>query len=111
MVANIANTIVGLWLTYVAIFSAPADATVRWGLLVAAAVIVLLAAIARSTDYARWQSSTNIVLGVVLFILAAVHLAIGLSGLLLFWVELWIGLAVGIFALWAALYHPEHAAT
>jgi hypothetical protein len=29
----------------------------------------------------------------------------------MFWVELWIGLAVATFALWAVLHHPERRRT
>lgn len=107
MIANLVNVVIGLWLSYVAIFFGPAGLVGRWSLFAAALAIVALAIIARRRDYSRWQSSTNIVLGVLLLVLASTNLTVALPALVLFWIELWIGLAVAVIALWAALYRPE----
>ncbi len=111
MIANIINVLIGLWLTYVAIFAQPSGEAPRWALLAAALAIVLLAIVARRSDFSGWQSATNIVLGALLIIVAGVNWATGLPLLLMFWVELWIGLAVATFALWAVLHHPERQRT
>jgi len=111
MIANIVNTLIGLWLTYVAIFAQPSGGAPRWALSAAALAIVLLAIAARRSDFSGWQSATNIVLGAVLIIVAAVNWVAALPPLLMFWVELWIGLAVATFALWAVLHHPERQRT
>src|SRR5579875_3619296 len=103
MIANLVNVLAGLWLSYIAIFSGPGGMAGRWSLI----AVIVLAIIARRGDFSRWQSSTNVVLGAILLALAVANLAWVVPALVLFWVELWIGLAVAIFALWAVLYRPE----
>ena len=90
MIANIVNTLIGLWLTYVAIFAQPSGGAPRWALSAAGLAIVLLAIAARRSDFSGWQSATNIVLGAVLIIVAAVNWVAALPPLLMFWVELYV---------------------
>ncbi len=107
MIANALNVVIGLWLSYVAIFETGSAAPAHWVLAVAAFVIFLLALIARNSDYAGWQSATNMVLSILLLIAALVDWTISIPPLVLFWIELCIGLTVASLALWASLYHPE----
>lgn len=107
MIANILNVLLGLVLSYVAIFGMPAKAPATWILAPFGIAILALALIARRSDFSGWQSATNSVLGIVLFILALVERVVNVSALVTFWVELWVGLTVASLALWATLYHPK----
>jgi hypothetical protein len=110
MIANLINTILGLWLVYVAIFAIPAGTAASWQLVIAGAAAAVLALIARRSDFSGWQSATNFVLGVLLAVLALADLVVPINSLLVFWLVLWIGLTVSSLALWAVLYHPERQA-
>ena len=110
MIANILTTLVGLWLVYRAIFSAPPGEMNVIELAVAGVVVVMLAAWARRSDYAHWQSGTNIVLGAVLFVLAVLRWTIAVAPLVSFWFILLGGIAIGIVAMWSMLYRPNTAA-
>jgi uncharacterized membrane protein len=110
MIANIVNVLIGLWVTYVAVFGIPASAPVPWILAPVGIGIAVLALIARRSDFSGWQSSTNIVLGLVLCIATLIDRMSSISTLVTFWTELWVGLTVASLALWAALYHPAEDA-
>lgn len=110
MIANILNTILGLWLSYVAIFTAGAGKGTSWAVVFGAVAIVALALVARLSDFSRWQSNTNAVLGTLLLILTLIGWAMSFPPLVSFWIELWVGLTVASLALWAALYHPKQEA-
>ena len=71
--------------------------------------IVVLALIARRSDFSGWQSATNTVLGVVLLVVTLINWGVPVSPLVTFWINLWVGLTVASLALWAALYHPKEA--
>jgi hypothetical protein len=45
------------------------------------------------------------VLGAVLLILGAMHVATELHPLLVFWSVFWVGTIVSVFSLWSALYN------
>ena len=107
MIGNLLNILVGLWLAYSAIFANPAGAMNNVAL--AAAAVIVFAVWARQTDRMRWQSETNIVLGVVLLLVAATRWAIGVAPLVSFWIILLVGIAVAIAAMWSMLYRPETA--
>lgn len=96
---------------YVAIFGMPASAPVSWILAPVGIAVVVLALIARRSDFSGWQSATNIVLGIVLVIDTLVDLVVPMSALAVFWIELWVGLTVASLSLWAALYHPIEGAS
>ncbi len=106
MIANLLNCLIGLWVVYIAIFGMPASAAAPWLLAPVGIAIVVLALIARRSDFSGWQSTTNIVLGIVLAFDTLIDLALPISALAVFWIELWVGLTVASLALWAALYHP-----
>jgi hypothetical protein len=110
MIANIINVLIGLALSYIAIFGMPPGAPVTWILAPVAIAIIVLALIARRRDFSGWQSATNCALGIILFVLALVERAVVISPLVTFWVELWVGLTVASLALWATLYHPTNGA-
>ena len=106
MIANLLNTLLGLWLVYVAVLD-PAWAASSWKLALAGVVVIALAFWARASDYRTWQSTVDAVLGVSLLVLAALH-ATGMAPvLLMFWGTFWPGVLVAVFALWAALYRPR----
>ncbi len=109
MIANLLNFLLGLYVTYVAIFGLPAS-TPSWILAPLGIVIVVLALIARRSDFSGWQSATNSVLGIALVIDTLIDQVIPMSALAVFWIELWVGLTVASLALWAALYHPAEGA-
>lgn len=109
MIANIINTLVGLFLVYLVVLRHQWVEHQYFPLLVFAAVIFALALWARRTDPARWFSNVNIVLAVLLAILALLPLPTLPN--LTFWGGFWVGILVPVVALWAALYRSEsHAA-
>ncbi len=110
MIANLLNFLIGLGVTYVAIFGMPVSAPVPWLLAPGGIAIAALALVARRSDFSGWQSATNIVLGILLFIVALFERVVAMSPLVTFWIELWVGLTVASLALWAALYHPKGGA-
>ncbi len=61
MIPNLLNTLLGLWLAYVAIFPASIGDQ-RYGWLLAAAVLTaVLEFWARRSDYSTWQSTATII--------------------------------------------------
>jgi hypothetical protein len=110
MIANGLLTLIGLYLAYLSIFGLVPASGMRWQEVVLGAVIVALARLARLGDVSGWQSATNTVAGAVLIAAVAANWLLSFSPLMLFWIDLWIGLVVACLALWAALYHPERTA-
>jgi hypothetical protein len=110
MLANLLAAAIGLWLSSAAIFEAGAGRHQGWPIAAAAAAIAALALAVRRSEQGSWQSSTNAVLGAVLLVLALFNLGIAVAPLVMFWAELWIGLAVASLALWAVLHHPSGGA-
>ena len=110
MIANVLNFLIGLGVSYVSIFGTPASAPVPWILAPVGIAIVVLALIARRSDFSGWQSATNTVLGIVLLVITLINWGVPLSPLVTFWINLWVGLTVASLALWAALYHPKEGA-
>ncbi len=127
MIPNLLNTLIGLWLAYVAIFpgteavgkkltmpgaGAPTAGLVAAHsphfaeLLVAAVATVVLALWARRSDVSHWQSNSTIVAAVVLAIVVILDRLWTLSSVLMFWVVLWVGLVSATLSLWAALDRP-----
>lgn len=108
MIPNVLNTCVGLFLSYLVIIRPLWIERQFFPLLIFAAVMFLLALWARRTDPARWFSTVNMVLAVLLGILALLPLP--LLPNLTFWGGFWVGILVPVVALWAALYKPESPA-
>ncbi len=106
MIANLLNTLLGLWLVYAAVLH-PAWTTDAWKLPIAAILVIVLAFWARASDYRKWQSSVNMVLGLVLAVLAGLHWGGLVSPLVMFWGVFWPGILVAVLALWAALYRGQ----
>jgi len=105
MIANLLNTLTGLWLAYAAIFPAPGTGRERL-ILGAAGATIVLALWARRTDASPWQSTTSIAVGAFLALLMILHQIIAIPEVLLFWCVLWAGLVPAVLSLWAALYRP-----
>jgi hypothetical protein len=104
MIANLVNVVLGLAVVYCAVLE-PALMAHHPGLLLGAAVIVLLAAwLARRTDHHPWQNTVNIVLAVLLAVQALLHFAE--FPLAVFWIQFLAGSLIAILALWAVLYRP-----
>jgi hypothetical protein len=107
MIGNLLNILLGLWLAYSAIFANPAGDMNIAALAVGGAAVVAFAAWARRTDPMRWSSGTNLVLGAVLLLVAAVRWAVGAPPLLSFWIILLAGITIATVAMWSMLYRPN----
>jgi hypothetical protein len=106
MIPNLLNTLLGLWLAYVAIFPLSIGGQpYRW-LLAAAVLTAVLAIWARRSDHSIWQSTATIIAALALALLVAVGWLWVSSPELTFWGVLWTGLISATFSLWAALYRP-----
>jgi hypothetical protein len=108
MIANVANTVLGLVLVYFAVLQPAAvegGGNALW-LALAGIVVVALAFLARRSDPGKWYSATNLVAGAWLIVLAALHAFSLAAPLLSFWGVFWSGCIVAVVALWAALYKP-----
>ena len=111
MIPNLLNTLLGLWLTYAAIFPVTVGAHYHRWLFGAAIVTIALALWARRGDYAPWQSTMTIIAAVTLAVILAADRFLISSAVLLFWGVLWVGLVSATVSLWAAIYRPDVAAT
>lgn len=109
MIANLLNTLLGLWLVYVTVLDPAWAGASPWKLPLVGAVVLVLALWARASDFRKWQSSVNLVLGALLLVLAALHWRGDAPPLLMFWGVFWPGILVAVLALWAALYRPRVA--
>ena len=109
MIADLLNMLVGLWLAHSAIFP-NALGLGDPALLAGAALTIGLALWARQSDTSTWQSTTAVVAGMSLAILALAHQIIHVSSVLMFWGVLSVGLISAIVSLWAALYRPDQLA-
>ena len=110
MIPNLLNTLLGLWLTYAAIFPVTVGAHYHRWLFGAAIVTTALALWARRGDYATWQSTMTIIAAVALAVILAADRFLISSPVLLFWGVLWVGLVSATVSLWAAIYRPDIAA-
>ena len=109
MIANLLNTLLGLWLVYAAVLDPGWAAAAVWRLPLAGVVVLALALWARASDHRKWQSSVNLALGVLLLVLGGLPWKGAAPPLLMFWGAFWPGILVAIFALWAALYRRSPA--
>jgi len=110
MIANLLNTLLGLWLVYVSVLDPDWTAAGIWKLPLAGVLVLALALWARASDHRKWQSAINLVLGALLLVLAGLHWRNAAPPLLMFWGVFWPGVLVAVFALWAALYRPAPGA-
>jgi len=106
MIADLLNTLVGLWLAHTAIFPDAAGTGRDRLVLVAAIGTIVLALWARRSNASAWQSTTTISVGVLLALLEIIHQLMRVSDVLMFWGVLWAGLISSTVSLWAALYRP-----
>jgi hypothetical protein len=111
MLAHALNTIVGLCLTYAAIFPTAVGIGRDRFALTGAILTIVLALWARRSDASTWQSTTAVTAGVLLAILAIANRVIQVSDVLMFWGVLWAGLVSATVCLWAALYRPPQSAS
>ncbi len=107
MVANGLNVLLGLWLVYVAVLDPTFVNDVTWRLVAMAVAVIVLAGIAVRTEYLKWVSVTNVVIGIVLIILAGLRSQVLAPDLLMFWGVFWSGIVVSVLAFWSILYRPR----
>lgn len=107
MIANALTIPIGLWLAYSAIFPAPIGGTNDLKLTLCGLAVAVLAFLARGTQSMAWQTTLNIVLGVVLALFAGARMYFGDAALSAFWIVLLTGIAVATGALWSILYRVE----
>jgi hypothetical protein len=105
MIANVINTFLGIALVYCAVLS-PGALSGKVPMLISAAILILLALWARTTDAIKWFNTTNVVLGAVLLALGAMHTLTELHPLVTFWSVFWVGSIVAVLSLWSVLYRP-----
>jgi hypothetical protein len=110
MIANLLNTLVGLWLAHAAIFPDTVGKGHDRVVLIAAVGTIMLALWARRSDASAWQSTTTIVAGVFLASLEMANQLTSVSDVLMFWGIFWVGLISATVSLWAALYRPSQLA-
>ena len=109
MIPNMISTLVGILLCYVVILSPGSMDLYRWLLPSSAILLFVMAIWARQSDYLRWHSSTNMILGAVLLVISLLRPHI--SSQFTFWMVLWVGILEAVFALWAALHRPPVSAS
>ncbi len=110
MIADLLNTLVGLWLAYAAIFPHATGMGRDRVALLAAAAMIGLALWARRSGTTPWQSTIVLATGALLAALTIVHQLVHVSEVLMFWGVLWAGLVCATVSLWAALYRPSQEA-
>ena len=106
MIPNLINTVIGIWLVYVAVLNPSLIGAGTWTIYASGLAIVVVAFWARASDFMTWYSSTNVVFGFTLLLTAGSQ-AILWSEAITFWVVFWTGISVGVISLWAVLYRPE----
>ena len=110
MIADLLNTLVGVWLAYVAIFPHATGMDRDRVALLAAIAMIGLALWARRSGATPWQSTIALTTGALLAALIIAHQLVHVSDVLMFWGVLWAGLVCAIVSLWAALYRPPQDA-
>ncbi len=104
MIPNLLNVLIGIAIAAWAVLTIDDEATQLWSPLASGVAIFLLALWARQSDVQRWQSSTNMVHGVVMLGVVIMTWGGMFSPIATFWGVFWIGMIVAILALWAVLY-------
>lgn len=107
MIANILNTIVGVFLAYAVVLHPNWIEQQYFPLLGFAIVILALALVARRSDPHPWYSWVNLVLAVALGLLSLFPLATQTFSNLAFWGPFWVGCVVPVISLWSALYQRD----
>ena len=107
MIADLLNTLVGLSLTYAAIFPHSAGIGRDRVALFAAVAMIGLALWTRRSSVTPWQSTIVIATGALLAALMIAHQLVHLSEVLMLWGVLWAGLVSATVSLWEALYRPS----
>lgn len=108
MLFNLLNTLLGLWLVAMAVLDRAFFAASSWhaeGAVIAAA-IVLLAGLARRSDYDAWHANVTTTLGGLLVASVILSALVPLPLLASTWVAFWVGLLTAFLSLWALLYRP-----
>jgi hypothetical protein len=105
MIGNLGNTLLGIWVTAVAVLNP--DLFLRRGWLVAFSGLVAIgaAALAGREGSMRWSVRTSMGAGLALLALGVGRPLVS-SELFAFWIELWAGVLLSVVALWGALYRP-----
>ena len=104
MIADLLNALVGLWLTYVAIFPHAVGMGRDRVALIAAIAMIGIALWDRRSGARPWQSAVSLATGALLAALMITDKLVYVSDVLIFWGVLWAGLVCAIVSLWAAVY-------
>lgn len=106
MIPNALTVLIGLWLAYSAVFSSQTEGVANLTLGFSGAAIAILAMAARWFGTMSWQSTLNMIIGVVLALYAVARWQVGPVGFETFWTALLGGIVASIGALWSILYRP-----
>ncbi|TAM91552.1 hypothetical protein EPN42_03375 [bacterium] len=111
MIANGINVILGISLVYVAVLDTPLFAGPAWrgAAALAALCFVVLASVARRSDYAPWHAILTTWLGGILLATVALSFLPAWPVTASTWICFWAGLLTAFLALWAALYRRSAA--
>lgn len=104
MLPNIVNTLIGIFLVYVAVLNPELVAGRGYALVAAGVVVLVLAALAVRSDHHPWQNIVNALMALLLVLLGV--LPLNTYPIVTFWGLFWAGIVVAVMALWAALYRP-----
>ena len=107
MIPNLINTAIGVWLVYAAVLN-PTELGERFEIVASGIVVLVLAIWAYQADYLKWPATTVGALGAGLSLYAGIKLSEP-SGIVTFWVALFVGIAVAVVSLWSALYRQPSA--
>jgi hypothetical protein len=107
MIPNVIAVVIGLVLSYEAIFSRTQDGVSNVTLAISGGAVVVLAILARWSRTMVWQSTVNVVLGALLLLYAGARWYFGADTLETFWTALLSGIVISIGALWSVLYRPD----
>ncbi|CAB4244135.1 conserved membrane protein of unknown function [Methylacidimicrobium sp. AP8] len=105
MIGNLGNTVLGIWVTAVAVLDPSLFARRAWLLALSGLIAVGAAALAGRQGAMRWSVRASQGAGLALLLLGAGRPFVP-SGVFAFWIELWAGILLAVAALWAALYRP-----
>jgi hypothetical protein len=111
MIPNLVAVLIGLALSYEAIFSPPQTGVSNATIAICGGAVAALAILARWSRPMAWQSTLNVFLGALLLLYAGVRSYFGADNLETFWTALLSGIVISIGALWSVLYRPSPEAT
>lgn len=111
MIANVLNTILGVWFVYAAVLNSPLMlANFRYVGIGGGVLVIALSLLARRSDYHPWHSNVVIFLGLALIVMGAVNVFDQLPLVVNYWTAFWSGVLISFLSLWVAFYRPANVA-